>query len=556
MMRLYVFACVVSLAGVCQAASVVSNGTGGGRWSEAQTWAGAIVPGNGDSVTIVAGDVVTFDVDMSAWDDGIAGLTCDGTMNCSTAAGLYCLKTSEDIGGTGAIHCGSEEAAYPSDCTMIFDFDANPSSFQCRPGLTLNLYCTEPLHPVATLSEAAAAGETELLIDTDVSDDIWTPGKTIRIDAVSGRLPDSEVHRIAANGVTPGTVTLDVGLADAKASGATVVLVTRNIRIIGSTDYAIRYLTGGVLRCEISNCTYAVGAASGSVVSGTISGGSYGVANSSGCTISGTISGCTYGVSNPSGCLVSATISGCSYGVTNAFGCTVSGAISGCIYGVNQGADSVLSGSITGCGSGIYGGSHTMRDAVLEGNTYDLRRVMTSSAHNTVFGSATESYEYHVEYVPLWTYVASHNHDGIADAFKAWTRGGIVVSDADTTPPGYVTSYRHMSTSSAIPCFRQEAITVGPNQTLEVLGKILILTSHSLWPPRLELIDVGADPLANADAAALASAVIPEPRGRYYWQDVTVRYTNTNATGKQIWIRCSAQQSGDEIYEVWDARLQ
>lgn len=555
-MKLHVWVFLVSLASVCHAAVVVSNGTGGGRWSEAQTWAGAVVPGNGDSVTIVAGDVVTFDVDMSAWDDGIAGLTCDGTMNCSTAPGLYYLKTSEDIGGTGAIHCGSAQATYPSDCTMVFDFDAKPNHFECRSGLILHLYCTEPMHPAVTLSEAAEAGQTELAVDRDISGDIWTPGKTIRIDGVSSRLPDSEEHTISAKGITSGSVILDVGLAAAKASETMVVLVTRNIRIVGSTDYAIRYMTGGVLGCEISSCTYGVGAASGTLVSGVISGCLYAVANPSVCTVSGTISGGTYGVTNPSGGTISGTISGCNYGVSNPSGCVVSGTISGCTYGINQGFGGVVSGSITGCGSGIFGGSHTMRNAVFAGNTYDLRRVIASSAHNTVFGSATENYDYQINSVPPWTYVASYDHDGIADAFKAWTRGGTVVSDRDTSPPGHATSYRHMCTSSTMPCFRQEPITVGPNQTLEVQGKILILTSHSAWPPRLELIDVGADPLADADAAVLASAVIPEPRGRYYWQDVIVRYTNTNTTGKQIWVRCSAQQSGDEIYEVWDARLQ
>lgn len=555
-MKLYILVCVVSLAGVCHAAVVVSNGTGGGRWSQTQTWAGAAVPGNGDSVIIVAGDVVTFDVDMSPWDDGIAGLTCDGTMNCSTAPGLYYLKTSEDIGGTGAIHCGSADAAYPSECTMVFDFDAKPNSFECRPGLTLNLYCAEPMHPVVTLSEAAVAGQTELVIDRDVSGDIWMPGKTIRIDGVSSRLPDSEERTIGANGITSRSVTLDVGLAGAKASEAMVVLVTRNIRIVGSTDYAVRYMMGGVLGCEISSCTYGVGAASGSLMAGTIVGCTYGVANASGCVIAGVISGCSYAVTNPWGCAISGTISGCSYGLANPSGSTLSGIVSGCIYGVNQGSGCMVSGTIKGCTTGIYAGSHTIRNAVFAGNSYDLRRVVSSSAYNAVFDSPTENYEYDTANVPAWAYVASYDHDGIADAFKAWTRGGTVVSDTDTTPPGHAMSYRHICTSSTMPCFRQEAITVGPNQTLEVLGKILILTSHSSWAPRLELIDVGADPLADAGATALASAVIPEPRGRYYWQDVTARYTNTNATGKQIWIRCSVQQSGDEVYEVWEARLQ
>jgi len=99
-------------------------------------------------------------------------------------------------------------------------------------------------------------------------------------------------------------------------------------------------------------------------------------------------------------------------------------------------------------------------------------------------------------------------------------------------------------------------ITVGANRTLEVSAKILILNNHDQWAPRLELIDVYADPLVDAGVVPLAAAEIPEPRGRYYWQDVNVRYTNTTLTAKQVWIRCSARQSGVDVYEVWDAYLQ
>ena len=128
-MKLRMLVCLLSLANVCHAAAISSNGTGGGKWSETTTWAGAVVPGPGDSVTILVGDVVLFDVDMSGWVDGIAGLTCNGTIHCSTAAGTYCLKTSADIGGTGTNPCGSAATAYPPACSLTVDFAATPTSF-------------------------------------------------------------------------------------------------------------------------------------------------------------------------------------------------------------------------------------------------------------------------------------------------------------------------------------------------------------------------------------------------------------------------------------------
>jgi len=561
---------MLSLAGVCHAVAVTSNGTGGGLWSDPATWAGKSVPANGDSVTIAPGDTVTFDVNMATWAGGIAGLTCNGTMNCSKSAGTYGLKTSADIGGTGLINCGSPEAVYPSDCTMIFDFDAKPNSFECGSGLTLHLHCTPPAHPVVALSQTAAAGQTELSVDTDVRADTWGPNKVIRVDSISNSGPDSELRTIGSGGITATTITVGAGLTNAKTAGARVVLVTRNIRISGSTDYAVKAMTGGVLGCEISGCTRAVTSCSGSTISGTISGCTNGISYTSGClisavvsacgygvaagagdTVSGTISGCSYGVSSCCGSTVSGTISGCAIAVIDGSGCRISSLISGCTTGVYYSSGCQVLGEISGCGSGIYAGSNTMQGTIFSGNTHDLRRVVSGSAYHTVFGSAVDNYEYDTEKVPAWSYVASYDHDGVPGNFKAWTRGGVIVSDGDTAPVGYSTSYMHACTSAAIPCFRQELVTVGPNQTLAVRGKILILDDHTAWPPRLEIIDVQADPLVDAGKEALASAAIPSPRGRYYWQDVTVEYTNVDPVGRQVWIRCSAHRPGSDIYEVW-----
>ncbi|HPC94060.1 MAG TPA: hypothetical protein PLU87_03895 [Sedimentisphaerales bacterium] len=556
MIRLSVLAGLLLMARICQAVVVVSNGAGGGPWSKPETWATGMVPRDGDAVTILAGDTVTFDVDMSGWESGIAGLTCDGTMNCSTSPGRYYLKTVEDIGGAGRIICGSDETAYPSDCLMTFDFGSKPNSFECERGLVLRLHCTQPAHPVVTLSADAAAGQSELAVDTDVSGDIWTPGKVVRINGVSRSWPDSEERLIGMGGASPGTLTVDVGLANAKASGSEVVLVTRNIRIVGSTDFAVKSMRGGVLGCEISNCTSGVGLSSSCVISGTISRCSYGIYSCASCTIAGVISGCTYGVYSSSACTLSGTVSGCAFGVSSSYGGTISGTISGCGSGVSEVSEYQIGGLISGCNIGAYRASAcVISGAVFTGNNYDLRRANSIWAYDTLFGSAVECYEYDTEVTPPWSYVASYHHDGVTDAFKAWTRGGVIESDMGVGPSGYALSYRHICTSSVTPCFRQESITIGPGQTLYVQGKILILDNHTVRAPRLEIIDAAADPLVYPGTTPLASAVIPNPLSRYSWQDVTVSYTNPGKTSKRVWIRCSTQQAGNDIYEVWTARL-
>ncbi len=555
MKSLGVIACMLLWVNSCYAVAVRSNGTGGGRWSDTATWAGKAVPVNGDGVTIVAGDTVTFDVNMSSWINGVAGLTCDGIMNCSVAPGTYCLKTGADITGTGKINCGSSDTAYPFICTMTFDFNSKPNSFECGSGLVLNLYCIQPAHPLVSLSEVEAAGQAQLSVDTDVRGDIWVDGKTIRIDAVSGALPDSETRTIAKGGVAAATITVDPGLTKAKGLGAKVILVTRNIRIIGSTEYAVKYMTGGVLGCEISDCAGGIFSSFGTTVSGTISGCTYGVSSNSGNMISGIISGCDYGITTVSADTIFGTVSGCFYGISYSSGCMISGTISGCNHGVYYGSGSVISATISGCVNGVFAGANTIQDAVFNGNASDLRRVVSVSAYNSLFSNAVENSEYNTGRVPPWSYVASYDHNTVVNEFKAWTRGGVVVSDANIVPPGYTTSYRHICASSALPCFRQELTTVGPGQTLRVQGKILILDTQAAWVPRLELIDVCADPLVNPDQSALVSMPIPSPAGRYYWQDVVVEYTNTSMVAKRVWIRCLAQQAGMDIYEVWSTEL-
>ena len=55
---------------------------------------------------------------------------------------------------------------------------------------------------------------------------------------------------------------------------------------------------------------------------------------------------------------------------------------------------------------------------------------------------------------------------------------------------------------------------------------------------------------------ALASDVIPSPNGSFMdWQEVAVSFTNTGLIGKKVYIRCSAQRSKGDVYEVWSTSL-
>lgn len=545
------------LAGALHAETVTSNGTGGGRWSQAGTWAAGILPQSGDSVLIAATDTVVFDADLTEWPTGVAGVTIEGTLQASTDAGHYYLKTSGDLvlGAAGRLKVGAADSAYPSRCSFTIDFENKAGSIEGGNGGSASFYCARPAASVVSLSEAAEAGQMELKIDTSIAGD-WLPADVIRIDDVDGAL-ESDEHTIAPGVPAGNTIRLTQGLANAKRAGARVVLLSRNVRIVGSTDAAVRMMTGGVLDCEIRDCSVGVFAVTGVTVSGVVSNCISAVNASSSCLVSGTISGCSYGVVNSAACAVTAHISGCTHGIAYGAGNTISGTIAGCSYGVIHSFDDTVLGTIEGCLNGFYAGTGTLTSATFRDNRYDLRRVVSLFAGNTTFSGTTDNFEFNTSATPARSYVASYDHDGVAGAFKAWTRGGVIVSDVNMVPDGYDRSYRHICANAAKPSFRQEEFTVGPRQTLWVEGQIRIADNHSAWAPRLEIIDATADPLADGRNAPLASNTIPLPDGSLTdWQEVIVSYTNTDPLAKRVLVRCSAQRNRGDIYEVWTTFLE
>ncbi len=552
-----VFACLL-LVNASHGATIKSNGTGGGRWSASTTWTGGVVAGNGDTVSIVSPDVVTFDVDQSEFANGIALTINSGAhLECSTSPGTYYLKCNATLSLNGTFQAGMS-ASEPLPASVKFTIDLNGSyTINCGSSSHVALYCTEPTYPVIALTTAANAGATVLNIDADMTSDIWAHGNEINIDDVAGSLPDSETRAIAVRGITPSTITLASGLTRAKELGSKVILVTRNIRIINGKSYAVTSPVGGTVAAEIRTAN-GINGASDCTLGGALSGCTNGSNGGLGVVHCGSMSNCTYGLVCCAGSMNSGTISGCNYGFYSGSGNATTGTVSGCYYGIYHLAGMVIGGEVRGCFNGVYGGGGLrLVGATLTGNTYDLRRVTSAEIGNSMLGSTNENYQYKTTAVPASSYVSSVDHDHVAGAFKAWTRGGVIVSDVNTVPGGYGTAFRHMCESAAMSCFRQTEMTVEPGQTLQVVGQIRITDDHSAWAPRLEIIDPGADPLADAKNSPLASDTISQLDGSFTdWQDVTVGFTNTGRIGKKVVVRCSAQRAKGDVVEVWSTRVE
>jgi hypothetical protein len=84
-------------------ATITSNQSG--DWSATNTWVDGTVPVNGDSVVIAEGHTVRFNVDMSGFANGLAGLIINGILNFHSGIVTY-LKMNGNVTGTGNLIVG------------------------------------------------------------------------------------------------------------------------------------------------------------------------------------------------------------------------------------------------------------------------------------------------------------------------------------------------------------------------------------------------------------------------------------------------------------------
>lgn len=158
---------------------------GSGAWSAAGTWDTG-VPANNDTVVIAAGHTVTFDVDTSAFANGIAGLTITGH---ATNPGMLCfkysadgtyhlkLKTATTIAGTnestkGRILANSDGVWGNSGALALGRkavIDLQGTAYIDALYLDVALYCTQP-----TIASAEVYGTIQTVSSVDTAADTFT----------------------------------------------------------------------------------------------------------------------------------------------------------------------------------------------------------------------------------------------------------------------------------------------------------------------------------------------------------------------------------------------
>jgi len=447
-----------------------------------------------------------------------------------------------------------------------------------------------------TMYSGYSSGSATVKVVDDVTADNWTAGDRVVLCDVAPA--DYDQQRTTVDTINAGTLVLGEAVDSAQYPFALVVLSSRNVSIrsagtssgqavvlfvngdthggtfgeitntagSGTTFYGrgvqyggnveIAVITGcgdgiihgsGCTATTIAGCTYGIDYGSGCTAT-TITGCGYGIIYGSGHTVT-TITGCTYGIYYGSGCTAT-TIAGCGYGIDYGSGCTAT-TIAGCGYGIDYGSGHTVT-TITGCTYGIRSGSHRLQATIFSENTYDLRQVGPLIGYGCSLRSATQNYEYLLNYkddVGQFIYDPVDGSDVLQKGrILGWTSGGYCTSEEASVPadPPIALDWCHKYTFESadhpvwvdVMAIRLKA---GQAVMIPVYIKCSQTPSGMSEHPRVQIIDPN-EPWDSA-ASKLDDDQIADTTD---WQTVNVTYTADY--DKEVWLRVRGANASGTMY--------
>ena len=222
-------------------AAISSNGTGGGNWSAAASWAGGVVPAEGDNATIVAGDTITIDQNITVGNDtATAAITVNGILDVPyniTADYTLTLKGDLIINSGGEFNIA--DSTNHLDSARKFTIKTNYSAsladgkygIICNDGGKFRTYGTIKSMETS-LNAAVAALGTQITVQAGEYAG-WKVGDqiTIAVTSASTGPAYTEMRTIQAIDTVNHIITLTAGVTYAHAAGAQVCLLSHNIII-------------------------------------------------------------------------------------------------------------------------------------------------------------------------------------------------------------------------------------------------------------------------------------------------------------------------------------
>ena len=515
---------------------------GSGLWSAAGTWDTG-VPVNTDTVIIASGHDVEFDVDQSGFAAGIT-LTITGTLHASTTAGAYTLKLQANMTGAGTLRAGTSGTPYPTNCT----FTINRNGFEITAtNMTLDLNCSEPTNKYIRLSAQEAAGQTVWSVDTDVTADAaWVSGAIVRICDVNNT-NDNEERTLSATSST--TVTVTSGLTAQKESGAYIVLIDRNVKIIhtSASGNGVNGGSGGTISAEVRNAVSGIVSRSLATIGGTISGCTQALNSTLGCTVNAQIAGNSSGAISGSGNVYSSSCAmvGNTNGLNVETGAIIAGRIAGTTNAMNtcNSCQILPTALITESNTGINrGGSNIVNGATITCAT-DLLDVINMQLYNALLSGTTEFSGYNGARMSINAFSESVDHDQVANAYRAWTKGGIVDSDIGTVYTGRTRSYKHACTTASFYTFQNRTFTVQPGGGLVVQCYVRKSATMS-YLPRVWILTPGQEPFISGSPNA--EDIMTDSVDT--WEELNLVYANGGTSPIDVVVRTVAKNASGNVF--------
>ena len=544
-----------------------TNGGVDNLWSTPGNWNGGTVPVDNQSVEIAAGQTCEYDVDWSSvitYPNGLNGLIITGTLKISRVTSSYMkLKAATTISGAGTFNVGESALLaipFAVKCTIT---GGVAWYIQGSGGLTMTVYAAEPAIKTVLTSGVEAIGQTEIGVATDVSGDIWTAGDTIRIDDIN-KAAESEERIIAAGAIASDHIDITAGLTAAKAAGAVVSLITRNVKFVAVGGHMIQNFAANKLTVaggQFTGANYRImtSCVNPAISGGAFTGGTYiSYSSTGGVSITGGVFSGNTQVTGASSVVISGgSFSGNTSVVYNFIGGTISGgtfsgnnqilyamtgtAISGGSFNGNTyilficAGITISGGTFTGNDNAIFNSSAIIKNGSFSSNTYDIYQSIVL-CFNTLLGS-TENYLY--QNLSRETYSESIDHDQSAGAFKAWTKGGATSSQTATPPTGFTQYNQTVLENAAVEGYWQKEVLVNAGASVTI-SMCLRKTAAMTYLPRCIVFNkASTDPFAGG--AGLNTFTMTDSINT--WEYGTYTYTNTGSADVTLVIRCQGMNA-------------
>jgi len=211
-------------------AIINSNGTAGGNWSNITTWLGGVVPVAGDTVTIVAGDIIVVDGNF---------VTGDLTQNALTIQNGAELKMSNTVSSTISIQGGVVQHGTLSAGTMSTPL---PSNIDTK--IIWNKGCTNKLRWRVEVDASLILNGSNKVLRTRATTPLNNGATVIPVADVTGwaigdyigvlhtdRLRRGQYVSAQITNITGLTVTIDTPLVGLRDNNTQVILASQRLKV-------------------------------------------------------------------------------------------------------------------------------------------------------------------------------------------------------------------------------------------------------------------------------------------------------------------------------------